>query len=312
MNCWDQTLRIWNSKTRLEVARLSHNSQVVGLAWLDNEAAVLSLGEDGVLGKWTRIGPQNHWQWGRVLNAGSEKCAPEDKVCLAYARDRIAVALPRSGVKVWIWCKGSWLAQRSIMRTNVTALKFIDDGDALLGGTREGVVWHCGVPNGMMKVYAFLQSSITSISINRTGMQALIAQAGGSACLVSLGVQDEKRVGQSFLETDVRDGTLGAIFTTQGKTVVFGTADGSLLVWDAQKGTILYGMDHPDQDDDLIQTVASWDGPQGSVVAGTRQGRLLWWPEPQGMFVKRSCSPSLTCWAAPGPSPTSRKRPKVK
>jgi hypothetical protein len=35
---------------------------------------------------------------------------------------------------------GTWLAQRSIMRTNVTALKFIDGGDALLGGTREGAV----------------------------------------------------------------------------------------------------------------------------------------------------------------------------
>ncbi|KAJ7684500.1 WD40-repeat-containing domain protein [Mycena polygramma] len=294
---WDQTLRIWNSKTRLEVACLSHNSQVVGLAWLDNEAAVLSLGEDGVLGKWTRIGPQNHWQWGRVLNVGSEKRALEDTVCLACARDRIAVAFPQSGVKVWIWCKGSWLAQRSIMRTNVTALKFIDDGDALLGGTREGVVWHCAVPNGMMQVYAFLQSSITSISINPTGMQALIAQAGGSACIVSLGAQDEKRVGQSYLETDLRDGTPGAIFTTQGTTVVFGTADGSLLVWDAQTGTILYGMDHPDQDGEMacFVYISSWDGPQGYVVAGTRQGRLLWWPEPQGTFVTRSCSPSLTC-----------------
>jgi hypothetical protein len=35
---------------------------------------------------------------------------------------------------------GSWRAQRSITRTNVTALKFIDDGDALLGGTRDGVL----------------------------------------------------------------------------------------------------------------------------------------------------------------------------
>jgi hypothetical protein len=24
------------------------------------------------------------------------------------------------------------------------------------------------------------------------------------------------------------------------------------------------------------------------VIAGTRQGRLLWWPEPQGTFVTRS------------------------
>ncbi|KAJ6546904.1 hypothetical protein B0H19DRAFT_1162953 [Mycena capillaripes] len=303
LNCRDRTLRIWNSKTRLEIARLSHNSQVIALAWLDDEMAVMSLGEDGVLGKWTRIGEQNQWEWGRVINVGSEKCAPEDAVCLAYARDRIAVSFPKTGVKVWIWCKGSWLAQRSIMRTNVTALKFIDGGDALLGGTREGVVWHCAVPNGTMKVYAFLQSSITSICINPTGMQALIAQAGGSACLVSLGSQDEKRIGQSYLEVDLRDGTSGAIFMAKGKTIVFGTVDGYLLAWDAQKGAILYGMEH--EDGDLIQTVASCDGPQGYVVAGTREGRLIWWPELAG--------PSLAqCLVVSSPSNTSWKRAKVK
>jgi hypothetical protein len=83
-------------------------------------------------------------------------------------------------------------------------------------------------------------------------MQALIAQAGGSACLVSLGLQDEKRVGQSYLETDLRDGSLGAIFTTQGKTVVFGAVDGCLLVWDAQKGGILYGMEHEDGEIQIV------------------------------------------------------------
>lgn len=51
----DRTLRIWNSRPRLEISRLSHNSQVIGLAWLDGDAAVLTFCEDGVLGKWTRI-----------------------------------------------------------------------------------------------------------------------------------------------------------------------------------------------------------------------------------------------------------------
>ncbi|KAJ7042129.1 hypothetical protein C8F04DRAFT_117410 [Mycena alexandri] len=262
--CRDRTLRIWDNKPpRGEIARLAHNSQVVALAWLDNDAAVMSLAEDGVLGKWTRI--RNQWQWGRVINVGLEagleiqKRAPEEVVCLAYARDRIAVAFPKSGVKVWMWCKGSWLAQRSIMRPNVTALKFIDGGDALLGGTREGVVWHCAVPNGTMKVYAFLQSSITSISTTHSHLSALVAQAGGSACLLSLGAQDEKRVGQTFLASDVpvssssnfnsnstsansnasqskREPQLDAVYATYGKNIVFGVADGCLIVWDGTGG----------------------------------------------------------------------------
>lgn len=44
---------------------------------------------------------QNHWQWAKLLDAGKE-----DSICFAYKRDRIAVAFPRIGVKVWIWIKG--------------------------------------------------------------------------------------------------------------------------------------------------------------------------------------------------------------
>ncbi|KAF7359195.1 WD40 repeat-like protein [Mycena sanguinolenta] len=260
LSCQDKTVRIWSNKRRLEIARLSHNSQVVGLAWMENKE-LMSLDEDGVVSKWITVGEQSKWQCVRVLTVDPEDRAPGDTVCLACTGDRIAIAFPKTGVKVWIWTKGSWRAQRSIMRKNVTALKFIEGGDALLGGTREGVVWHCAVPNGTMKVYAFLQSSITSISIDPTGMQGLVTQASGSACMVKLGLHDEKRV-------------VGAVFSTQGKTVVFGTVDGCLLTWDALKGAVLYGMEQPEGD--LIQAVASCDGPRGCVVAGTLHGRLLW------------------------------------
>jgi hypothetical protein len=77
-------------------------------------------------------------------------------------------------------------------------------------------------------------------------MQALVTQANGLACLVKLGSQAERRVGQSFSEPDLRDGALGAVFAADGKTVVFGNVDNCLLVWDALKGAVLYGMEHPD------------------------------------------------------------------
>jgi hypothetical protein len=51
---WDRTLRIWNSSTRLEIARLAHSAGVIGVVWLEGAAGVMVLGEDGVLGKWTR------------------------------------------------------------------------------------------------------------------------------------------------------------------------------------------------------------------------------------------------------------------
>jgi hypothetical protein len=36
---------------------------------------------------------------------------------------------------------GSWQSQRPIDRQNVTAIQFIDGGTALLGGTKDGVLY---------------------------------------------------------------------------------------------------------------------------------------------------------------------------
>jgi hypothetical protein len=36
---------------------------------------------------------------------------------------------------------GSWQSQRPIDRQNVTAIEFIDGGAALLGGTKDGVLY---------------------------------------------------------------------------------------------------------------------------------------------------------------------------
>ena len=45
--------------------------------------------------------------WAKVLDAGNERRSEDDPICMAYARDRIAVSFPRVGVKVWVWSKGA-------------------------------------------------------------------------------------------------------------------------------------------------------------------------------------------------------------
>lgn len=55
---------------------------------------------------------------------------------------------------------GTWQPQRSILRQNVTCIKFVEDGEALIGGTSDGVLWYCQVPNGTLRAYAFLKSKV--------------------------------------------------------------------------------------------------------------------------------------------------------
>jgi hypothetical protein len=59
---------------------------------------------------------QNYWQWAKILDAGLERRQDEETVCFAYSRDRIAVAFPRVGVKVWLWLKGT-NSYLSLLRT---------------------------------------------------------------------------------------------------------------------------------------------------------------------------------------------------
>jgi hypothetical protein len=49
---------------------------------------------------------QNDWHWVKLLRAGKKEPA-----CFASKRDRLAVAFPQFGVKVWLWMRGLWLSQ---------------------------------------------------------------------------------------------------------------------------------------------------------------------------------------------------------
>jgi WD40 repeat protein len=50
----DRTIRIWSALNRIETARLAQNSAIVSVAWMADDSAVITLGQDGVVSKWTR------------------------------------------------------------------------------------------------------------------------------------------------------------------------------------------------------------------------------------------------------------------
>ncbi|KAJ3998659.1 hypothetical protein F5050DRAFT_1180509 [Lentinula boryana] len=185
LNCADKTIRIWNNNTRTEMARLSHNARVASVLWLDDDSGIISLGEDGMISRWNRTS-FNHWTWAKMVDI-----------------DRVAVSLPTVGVKLWVWSKGagSWQAQQPILRPNVTALTFIEGGSTLLGGTVDGVLWACEVPNGIIRACAFLKTKIFSIDVNSAKTHALIACHGVSRLI---GLQAEKRgkLEQSYANKD--------------------------------------------------------------------------------------------------------------
>lgn len=77
-----------------------------------------------------------------------------------------------------------------------------------------------------------------------------MAQSGGRAHLVSIKQNDNKgKIEQVYAIKD--EGIIskmkhefGAVFASQGQTVLFGSVEGCVLVWDKNKGNILFALDH--------------------------------------------------------------------
>ncbi|KAI0309478.1 WD40-repeat-containing domain protein [Amylostereum chailletii] len=252
--CRDSTIHIWDNVTHSEVARLTHSAPVVTVVWMDEDVGVISLCENGTVIKWTRPGVAQaqggHWHCSKVAETNlNERAPPDVATAMAYTRDRVAVSFMRMGVKLWILVKGTWQVQRAILRQNNVALKFVEDGTALMGGTKDGVLWYSQV-SGLMRAYAFFKTAVQRIEVTSSASHALVGQTGGHAHLVGI-VQDENRGnierGYMIKEPELLAKAtyeFGATFVGKQERVVFGSTDGYVLVWDKDTAEILYGLDH--------------------------------------------------------------------
>ena len=59
--------------------------------------------------EWELEKPTGEWAWARMLDASGEFKPSDRPTCFAYTKDRIAVAYPQMGVKVWLWVNGKFL-----------------------------------------------------------------------------------------------------------------------------------------------------------------------------------------------------------
>ncbi|EIW85520.1 hypothetical protein CONPUDRAFT_142052, partial [Coniophora puteana RWD-64-598 SS2] len=279
--CNDSSIRIWSNAQRQETARLALNAPVVAAAWMMDGKSLLTLARDGVVSQWTRD-PLGQWQWTKLLDAGKEEAA-----CLAHRRDRLAIGFPRLGVKLWIRNKaGNWLPQRSILRQNVTAIQFLDDGEALLGGTGDGVL---GLPAASMQmVQRSAERDIESLRLPQVEDTKALDTSNrqtdsGRASLVNISITDKGKVVQVYQpQAESAASAFGASFGATGQMVLFGATDRQVLVWDADKGGVVCGLDC--QTDEKVQSAVCFNRATAAdtpyIVAGTKEGQLTWWDLP--------------------------------
>ncbi|VDC03922.1 unnamed protein product [Peniophora sp. CBMAI 1063] len=279
------TVSIWDNSTCAEVARLAHASPVAEVAWGSEDAAVgdalAALCEGGAVFRWTRPLTGGPWACERVSDAPSG--AQDQPTALAHAHGRVAAAFAKYGVRIWVRGERGWTAQRSVLRQNVSAVKFVEEGSALLGGTRDGVLWYCQV-QGLMRACAFFKSEVRDIDISANGQHALVSQADGCAALVR--IEDDNR-GQVERLFTIKDASLGATFGPNARLapglILWGAAQGFVLVWDFQQPQIIRAMDVGEGAEPVALALCRTprSGISSALVVGTADGRLTWWAPPE-------------------------------
>ncbi|KAF7305197.1 hypothetical protein MKEN_01234900 [Mycena kentingensis (nom. inval.)] len=269
--CQDKTVRIWDNEKQVEMARLQLGMVKleldIQLAWLEKDLVSLDL--HGVVRKWV----QRAEGWERVRLVQVDKAEAEPGMRLAAARGKIAVSCPKSGVVIWVWDKTLWRVNRRICRPGVAAIVFVEGGEALVGGTTDGVV--------------------STIDARGHDQRVLVSVAAGPASFVSFASAEASatRTQRVFTCVGLSHTGLGAHLVLDKTTVLFGKRDGCLVLWDAQNGNAVFGMEDSDEEDDLIQVLASCTSGC-RVIAGTRGGRLVWWSAPRDQ-------PAADCGVSP-------------
>lgn len=77
----------------------------------------------------------------------------------------------------------------------------------------------------------------------------LVGDDGGKARLITLRTNENKGgVEQTYTSPKFQGKRqdFPSVFATKGQAVLHGTLNGCALVWDKRKGTIVYGLKHPE------------------------------------------------------------------
>ena len=122
------------------------------------------------------------------------------------------------------------------------------------------------------------------IDVSSNGQHALVSQADGCAALVRISDDNRGQVERLFT---IKDASLAATFGPKARLapglVLWGAAQGFVLIWDYEQAQVIRAMDTGDGDEPatlaLCRTPRS--GIASALVVGTANGRLTWWAPPE-------------------------------
>lgn len=122
------------------------------------------------------------------------------------------------------------------------------------------------------------------IDVSANGQYALVSQADGCAALVRIADDNRGQVERLFT---IKDATLSATFGPSARLapglVLWGAAQGFLLIWDFAQAHIIRALDAGEGAEPIAVALCRTprSGIASRLIVGTADGRLTWWAPPE-------------------------------
>ena len=266
----DGTVRVIDSATRQQIGETLQGGSggVQDIAFAPDGSAFAAVGDKGQLMLWPFADgfPEAQRQLGTTKDVLWR---------LAFHPQEPVIATAGEDGRLRIWPvdqaggEGRVLAQRV---GDFTSVAFKPDGRMIAAGNGAGVLRGWSFPEGnelFEPITTLHTSDIWGLSFSADGALLATASSDGSSALVDLGT-DEK-IGHMFPPDELIG---AAAFMPQGRDLVGGATDGSLLIWDTTQGQLAgrspHGHSRP------ILDIALAPDRRNAVTLGADQQLRFW------------------------------------
>jgi len=257
---WDTTVKIYNTSADFKCIHTFPTGEkpVNTVAWSADDKSVLAGCWDGLI-KMYSLEDDHHGELlatmsGHSKSVQSLSCSPSGKHFISGSMDQRLL--------LWDAKAKKFISTLSVQSKPISSVTYAADGTHLLSASLDATVkvWDANLGRELRQ-WTSASGFMTTVAFNPNNDQ--IMATGSSECAVT--IWDLANSVELFVFPDSHRRPITCLeFSPNGKFLVSGSEDGTLLVWDAELGTQFYQLKGPA----VSVTGVSWS-PNGQLIAAS-------------------------------------------
>jgi WD40 domain-containing protein len=223
----DRTIRVWSVSPARELLAIENEADIVSLAFVSNDRALLTLDADGIVKEWNLIDQ-------RLL--GSQRCSePRSATSLAYSTDRSSVLCADSktdSIREWNLTLTKEYPSHTIHTTSpLGKLTFSEGGRLLTGLDQSGILHILDAPTGTELNTSRTPLNLDTVSVaSKVDRLAAINSTVGGHIEIWSGLSEKNGIAR---EQSLNIKNAHAIaFSFDERTLAYASEDGDIVLLD--------------------------------------------------------------------------------